>query len=76
LRLIDLQCRTTLCRLEVAADEVEADGTSFDRGFRKLILHAPWQGEGFGHVASPDNPSPTAVFFLAREGHALPQPPP
>ena len=76
LRLIDLQCRTTLCRLEVAADEAGADGASFDQGFRKLALHAPWQGEGFGRVGPPDSPLATAVFFLAREGHALPQPPP
>ena len=73
LRLIDVRCRTTLCRVEVAADEDGADGTSFDQSFRKLMLHAPWQGEGFGRVGPPDSPSPTAVFFLAREGHALPQ---
>jgi hypothetical protein len=76
LKLVDLQCRTTLCRIEVAADEAGAEGTSFDQSLRKLVLHAPWQGEGFGHVAPPDSLSPTAVFFLAREGRALPQPPP
>jgi hypothetical protein len=34
----------------------------------------PWQGQGFGRVYNPFGPSPTAVFFLAREGASLPQP--
>jgi len=75
LHLVDVQCRTTLCRIEVAADEAGAEGTPFNQSFRKFLLHAPWQSEGFGHIAPPDNSSPTAVFFLAREGYPLPEPP-
>jgi hypothetical protein len=76
LKLVDAQCRTTLCRIEIAGNEAVVDGGDFDQSFRRLLIHTPWQGQGFGRVYDPFGPSPTAVFFLAREGNALPQPTP
>lgn len=73
LQLVSVECRSTLCRIDIAANVSVADGSSFDEDLRKLLLFTPWSGQGFGRV-DPDGPSPTAVFFLAREGHALPQP--
>ena len=59
--------------MEIAASDSE--GTDdFDLSFRRMLLHMPWQGQGFGRVYNPFGPSPTAVFFLAREGASLPQP--
>ena len=77
LKLVDAQCRTTLCRIEIAENGSVADGGGgFDEGFRKLLIHTPWQGQGFGRIYDPFGPSPTGVLFLAREGNALPQPTP
>lgn len=73
LQLVGTQCRRTLCRIDIASNGSMAEG-DFDQSFRKLLVHMPWQGQGFGRVYNPFGPSPTAVFFLAREGNALPQP--
>jgi hypothetical protein len=73
LKLLSAQCRATICRMEIAPSDSE--GTDdFDLSFRRMLLHMPWQGQGFGRVYNPFGPSPTAVFFLAREGASLPQP--
>jgi hypothetical protein len=73
LKLLSAQCRATVCRMEIASSDSEGTG-DFDRSFRRMLLHMPWQGQGFGRVYNPFGPSPTAVFFLAREGASLPQP--
>jgi hypothetical protein len=73
LKLLSAQCRATICRMEIAPSDSEGTG-DFDRNFRRMLLHMPWQGQGFGRVYNPFGPSPTAVFFLAREGASLPQP--
>jgi hypothetical protein len=73
LKLLSAQCRATICRMEIAASDSEGTG-DFDLSFRRMLLHMPWQGQGFGRVYNPFGPSPTAVFFLAREGASLPQP--
>ena len=75
LQLVSAECRSTLCRIDVAANGLGTDGSSFAEDLRKLLLFTPWSGQGFGRIA-PDGPSPTAVFFLTREGHDLPQPTP
>jgi hypothetical protein len=75
LQLVSMECRSTLCRIAITPNASATDGGSFDENIRKLLLFAPWSGQGFGRV-DPDGPSPTAVFFLAREGHPLPQPTP
>jgi hypothetical protein len=72
LRLVSVECRSTLYRIDIAAHASVEDGSSFDEDLRKLLLRTPWSGQGFGRV-DPDGPPPTAVFFLARGGHALPQ---
>jgi hypothetical protein len=73
LKLLSARCRATICRMEIAPSDSE--GTSdFDLSFRRMLLHMPWQGQGFGRVYNPSGPSPTAVFFLAREGATLQQP--
>jgi hypothetical protein len=73
LKLLSAQCRATICRMEIAPSD--SQGTDdFDRSFRRMLLHMPWQGQGFGRVYNPFGPTPTAVFFLAREGASLPQP--
>jgi hypothetical protein len=74
LRLVDAECRASLCRIEIAANEAGVDSAGFDQSFRKLLIHRPWQGQGFGRIYNPFGPSPTAVLFLAREGRDLPQP--
>jgi len=71
LQLVSVECRSTLCRLDIAAHASVADGSSFDEDIRKLLLRTPWSGQGFGRVDA-DGPSPTALFFLSREGHSLP----
>ena len=73
LKLLSAQCRATICRMEIAPSDSE--GTDdFALSFRRMLLHMPWQGQGFGRVYNPFGPSPTAVLFLAREGASLPQP--
>jgi hypothetical protein len=72
LKLLSARCRATICRLEIAPSDSE--GTSdFDLSFRRMLLHMPWQGQGFERVYNPSGSSPTAVFFLAREGASLPR---
>jgi len=67
LQLVDAQCRTTLCRLTLAHDS----GVSPEEGFRTLLHHAPWQGQGFVQIGYGES---TDVFvYLAREGYELPQ---
>lgn len=73
LELVSVECGSTLCRIAIAPHASGTDGSSFDEDLRKLLLRTPWSGQGFGRV-DPDGPSPTAEFFLAREGHTLPRP--
>ena len=73
LKLLNARCRATICRMEIAPSDSE--GTSdFDLSFRRMLLHMPWQGQGFGRVYNLSGSSPTAVFFLARAGASLQQP--
>ena len=74
LKLVGTQCRATLCRIDIASNGPAGEGADFDQSFRKLLVRMPWQAQGFGRVYDPFGPSPTAVFFLAREGSPLPQP--
>lgn len=74
LKLMNAQCRATLCRIDIASNGSSPGAEDFDQSFRRLLVHMPWQAQGFGRVYNPFGPAPTAVFFLAREGNALPQP--
>jgi hypothetical protein len=73
LKLLSAGCRATICRMEIAPGDSERTD-DFDLSFRRMLLHMPWQGQGFGRVYDSSGSSPTAVFFLAREGASLPQP--
>jgi hypothetical protein len=66
LRLVQVDCRTSLCRLELALDWASSPGESLEQ----LIHFAPWEGAGFAQI---DEASGTAVVYLSREGYALPQ---
>jgi hypothetical protein len=71
--LVEAECRTTMCRLELAANNAPAGGPGFEEAFRALIHLLPWPGEGFSRIDNLDSESPTAVLYLTREGHFLPQ---
>ena len=74
LKLVGARCRATMCRIDIASNGAAGEGGDFDQSFRQLLARMPWQAQGFGRVYDPFGPSPTAVFFLAREGSPLPQP--
>jgi hypothetical protein len=65
--LVDADCRTSLCRMEVVFDETLAP----EDGFRMLTDNSPWQGQGFVRIGTDEDPS--IMVYLAREGHSLPQ---
>jgi hypothetical protein len=67
-----IECRTTLCRVELTPTDPGQGAAAFEQGFRKLMLFAPWHAPGFGKIEHPDGRAPVAVLYLAREGHALP----
>jgi len=62
--LLDTECRTTVCRMEVA---FENDVTR-----NQVLLHLPhmipWNSQGFLHV---DAQTKTVLFYVAREGERL-----
>ena len=66
LRLVQADCRTSLCRLELSLDGQMFAGDTFEQ----LIHFAPWDGQGFAQI---DEASAAAVVYLSREGYALPQ---
>lgn len=63
--LVDVECRTTLCRMELSLD-----GSTPQDSFRHLIDSAPWSGESLIQI---DTEAGVAVMYLGREEHALPQ---
>jgi hypothetical protein len=66
LRLVEADCRTSLCRIELVLDGSMPPGEAFE----PLIHSAPWDGPWFAHI---DEASGVAVVYLSREGDALPQ---
>lgn len=64
--LMNAECRTTLCRMELVLD----GSVSPEDSFRKLTHLAPWQGQGFVRI---DPEGGSAVVYLSREGDSLPQ---
>lgn len=74
LQLVNVECRTNLCRVELSPSDPTRGGAHFEQNFRKLLLFAPWDGPGFGKVDYPDGETPQAVFYIAREGQTLPEP--
>lgn len=74
LQLVNVECRTNLCRVELSPSDPTRGRAHFEQNFHKLLLFAPWNGAGFGKVDYPDGETPQAVFYLAREGQVLPEP--
>lgn len=68
LQLVNVECRTNLCRVELSPSDPTRGGVHFEQNFRKLLLFAPWNGAGFGKVDYPDGETPQAMFYIAREG--------
>jgi hypothetical protein len=66
LHLVEADCRTSLCRLELVLDGALSPGEAFE----PLVHFAPWDGPWFAHI---DEASGVAVVYLAREGDALPR---
>lgn len=65
LRSVD--CRTTVCRLEIGFDSARERETLL-----RMVVHAmPWSGESFGYVG--DAESTTVVVYLAKAGEKLPR---
>lgn len=64
--IINVDCRSTLCRVEFFLN------TPFkEEGFKELEkISPPWNGEGFFEF---DENSGLAVMYIAREGHSLPR---
>jgi hypothetical protein len=72
IQMRSINCRTTLCRLELIPTDPGQGAAVFEQDLRKLILVGPWQAPGFGKIANPDGQAPVAVIYLAREGYDLP----
>src|SRR5262249_46599157 len=65
--LVHAECRTSLCRVELALHETMAP----EESFRTLLHRMPWSGQRFMQIAEGE--APQVVMYLAREGYALPQ---
>lgn len=66
---VEVQCRKSLCKLSLGAgdtDEVRAE-------VQHMSLSAPWSAPGF---MLTDSEQLRVTFYLAREGHKLPEVPP
>jgi hypothetical protein len=68
LTLVDLDCRSTLCRIDVEAD----DPTLAAQMFERLPLELSWQGNAM-MGPDPDHRT-TTVMYLSRPGMPLPMP--
>jgi hypothetical protein len=65
--LRQVNCRTTLCRLDVALDA----GADRHQLFSDIMKRSPFSGEGFIHV---DNPGDRRIeWYISRVGRRLPK---
>jgi len=64
-QMVEAECRTTLCRMELSLD-----GSIPQDNFRNLVDLAPWSGQSLIQI---DTETGLAVMYLAREEHSLPQ---
>lgn len=67
--LINVECRRSLCRLDVA----HTDGVAQDQFFEVLPLMPPFDTEGF-LKRSADSERPQTRVYIARAGRTLPRP--
>lgn len=63
--LLGAECRTTLCRMELALDDASQPDS-----YRGLLHLAPWSGPSFIQINTETGET---VMYLAREAHSLPQ---
>jgi hypothetical protein len=64
--VLDVTCRSSLCRMEIAFQPGEHENS-----FRHLQELVPWSGEMFFQVDDVNNGE--AVIYIARENHSLPK---
>lgn len=64
---IDVECKSTLCQIDFSI----LNEAAREAGIKKLLVDAPWKSEGF---TSFNIETGSGTFYLAREGHKLPDP--
>jgi hypothetical protein len=67
--LLDMDCRTNLCRIELA----HGDQMAMDRFAEKFSQLLGWQTSSYYNVSRDPDGSLTTVIYLARNGHTLPE---
>jgi len=72
IQLRNIECRTTLCRMELTPTDPAQGTAAFEEDVSKTILFSPWSGSGSGKIENPDGQAPVAIIYMAREGHTLP----
>ena len=65
IHLENVECGATLCQASLYLDGT----TDFEDSYSEILNRSPWAGQGF---ASIDEESGLVEFYLAREGHELP----
>lgn len=65
IQMLNAECRRTLCRMELSLD-----GSTAQNSYRNLPNLAPWSAPSFIQI---DTETGSAVMYLAREEHSLPQ---
>jgi hypothetical protein len=66
--LVSVDCRSTLCRVELA----HAEGSERESAVHELTMKLPFNTQGFVYVPI-SNPGKSVIYF-ARSGHHLPDP--
>jgi hypothetical protein len=72
IQLRNIECRTTLCLVELTPADPGQGAAVFEENVGKLLLFAPWRGSGFVKIENPDGQAAVAVIYMSREGHTLP----
>lgn len=72
-RVRDVQCRSTLCRVELYGD----DETSVEKSLKTYVRAAKWRGSGMAVRDEPDARGALTVtlYFTRGDGVPLPEPP-
>lgn len=71
-RVNGVECRTTLCKIELNAD----DAPSAEKSVKTLVRGMKWEGSGMAVKGDPDaRGALTLTLYLARGDNPLPEPP-
>ena len=68
LAIIDVDCRSTLCRMQLALDSESPEGS-----IEALEETLPWDGEMVFMVDESDIDNPEAIVYIARQEYSLPR---